>query len=79
MRHDFATQVPAWLADKPLRHHPRGRLAVEDGRYGAKQQLRWWWPVTVEAWEEERTWVQCPICPARVLRLGAHMQAHRAG
>lgn len=57
----------------------RCTFAPEDGRYGVNGQLRWWWAATVDAWEQERTWVQCPHCPTRVQRLGAHLRAHRAG
>lgn len=62
-----------WSPDNIFQKLSRGTFPVEDGREG---QLRWWWGSTVQAWEQHRTLVQCPHCPARVERLGAHLQAH---
>jgi hypothetical protein len=65
-----------WSAANIFQKLARGTFPPEDGRYGASGQLRWWWPATVEAWENDRALVQCPHCPARVLRLTSHLKAH---
>lgn len=62
-----------WSPDNIFQKVSRGTFPAEDGRDG---QLRWWWASTVGAWERGRQLVQCPHCPARVERLGAHLKAH---
>ncbi|HET8767647.1 MAG TPA: hypothetical protein VFM86_10015 [Pedococcus sp.] len=54
-----------------------GSFPLEDGRDGPTQHKRWWWPTTIEAWEQSRTLTQCPHCPARVERLGPHLVTHQ--
>lgn len=62
-----------WSADNIFQKVSRGTFPAADGREAA---MRWWWPKTVDAWERSRDLVQCPHCPARVERLGAHLQSH---
>lgn len=62
-----------WSPDNIFQKVSRGTFPAEDGRDG---QLQWWWASTVDAWERGRQLVQCPHCPARVERLGAHLKAH---
>ena len=68
-----------WSAANIFQKLARGTFPAEDGRYGASGQLRWWWPATVEAWENSRALVQCPHCAAKVLRLRSHLKAHPPG
>ncbi|GAB3439116.1 hypothetical protein GCM10027517_12140 [Phycicoccus ginsengisoli] len=65
-----------WSAANIFQKLARGTFPTEDGRYGVNGQLRWWWPATVEEWENTRPLVQCPRCPAKVLRLRSHLRAH---
>ena len=67
------TALFGWSPDNIFQKVSRGTFPAEDGRDG---QLRWWWASTVDAWERGRQLVQCPHCPARVERLGAHLKAH---
>ena len=66
-----------WSAANIFQKLARGTFPAEDGRYGASGQLRWWWPATVEAWENSRPLVRCPQCAAKVQRLRSHEKAHR--
>ncbi|GAA2735245.1 hypothetical protein GCM10009867_17110 [Pedococcus aerophilus] len=62
-----------WSPDNIFQKLARGTFPPADGVDG---QTKWWWPGTVDAWEQTRTMAQCPHCPARVERLTTHMQRH---